>query len=389
LPKGISPPVDDQTIDRLLAIAEAEYSHPGNRFEDGIGRAMVAVLASPRFLFRVEEVDPAEAEKLHPQIDEYALASRLSYFLWSTMPDNELFRLADKGELRKNLPAQVKRMLDSSRSDELVQNFVGQWLQTRDVEGIALNEQAIMAREDDELRKMLEAAQNAKGDFERRAAFRALRFRRQKSVEFTPELRKAMQQEDEMLFAYILRENRSIRELIDADYAFLNDKLAAHYGLPSVGGPQMRKVELPKDSARGGILTSGAVLLVSSNPDRTSPVKRGLFVLDNVLGNPPPPPPPDIPALEESEKAAGDTQPTLRALLELHRSKALCSSCHSRMDPLGFASKTLTPWECGGTRNADSRLNLQGNSLQARRLSRLRSSSMCWSMSGVATFIAA
>ena len=160
-----------------------------------------------------------------------------------------------------------------------MQNFVGQWLQTRDVEGIALNEQAIMAREDDELRKMLEAAQNAKGEFERRAAFRALRFRRNKTVEFTPDLRKAMQQEDEMLFAYILRENRSIKELIDADYAFLNDKLATHYGLPDVRGPQMRKVELPKDSARGGILTSGAVLWSAPTPTglprQTRPVCAG------------------------------------------------------------------------------------------------------------------
>jgi hypothetical protein len=332
--------VDKDTVDRLLAIAEAEYSHPGNRFEDGIGRAMVAVLASPRFLFRIEEVDPAEADKAYPQIDEYSLASRLSYFLWSTMPDDELFALADKGELRKNLAAQVKRMLEHLRSGELVDNFVGQWLQVRDVEGISVNEQAVMAREDEELRKLLEAAQKAQkaqNEQDRRAAFRALRSRRQKTVEFTPDLRRAMQQEVEMLFAYILKENRSIRELIDANYAFLNERLAAHYGVPEVRGQQMRRVDLPKDSARGGILTSGAVLLVSSNPDRTSPVKRGLFVLDNVLGNPPPPPPPDVPALDESEKAAGETQPTLRALLELHRSKALCSSCHSRMDPLGLA----------------------------------------------------
>jgi hypothetical protein len=252
------------------------------------------------------------------------------------MPDDELFALANKGELRNNLAAQVKRMLADRRSEALVQNFVGQWLQVRDVEGISINEQAIIAREDPDLRKLLEQARNAKDDFARRAAFRALRFRQQTKVELNGDLRKAMQQEAEMLFGYIIENDRSVRELIDSDYTFLNERLATHYGLPDVRGQQMRRVSLPKDSPRGGVLTMGAVLVVTSNPDRTSAVKRGLFVLDNILASAPPPPPANIPALEESAKEFKDKEPTLRELLEVHRSKPLCSSCHSRMDPVGL-----------------------------------------------------
>ncbi len=334
--KAYRRPVEDATLDRLLQLAETEYLHPGKTFEDGIRRAMVAVLASPRFLFRIEEIDPAHAEEAHPPLDDWSLASRLSYFLWSTMPDDELFKLAEKGELRANLPQQIKRMIADRRSEALVQNFVGQWLQVRDVEGIAINEQAVMAREDTELTKLLEQAKNATDDFARRAAFRALRFRQQNKVQLDGDLRRAMQQEVEMQFGYILRNNRSVCELIDADYAFLNERLAAHYGIADVKGPMMRRVDLAKDSPRGGVLTSGAVLVVTSNPDRTSAVKRGLFVLDSMLGTAPPPPPANVPALEESAKDFKDKEPTLRELLEMHRDKPLCSSCHSRMDPVGL-----------------------------------------------------
>jgi Protein of unknown function (DUF1592)/Protein of unknown function (DUF1588)/Protein of unknown function (DUF1587)/Protein of unknown function (DUF1585)/Protein of unknown function (DUF1595)/Planctomycete cytochrome C len=334
--KAFRRPPDDEILGRLVGLAEATYSLPDKKFEEGIQRALIAILSSPRFLFRIEGPDPAHEGASHPPVDEYALASRLSYFLWSSMPDDELFRLADRGELRTNLAAQVKRMLKDSRSEALVENFVGQWLQVRDVEGASVNERAIAAREDDELRKLLEAAQNAKDDMERRAAFRALRSRRQNNVELTADLRRAMQDEVNMLFGHILRENHSLLELIDCDYAFLNEKLAQHYGIKDVAGPQMRKVSLPEDSPRGGVLTSAAVLIVTSNPDRTSPVKRGLFILDNIVGSPPPPPPGNVPLLEESEKAVTDHPPTMKELLELHRAKPLCSSCHSRMDPLGL-----------------------------------------------------
>jgi hypothetical protein len=150
-------------------------------------------------------------------------------------------------------------------------------------------------------------------------------------------LRWAMREETQLSFQYVMRENRSVLELVESDYTFLNQRLATHYGITNVVGKEMRRVTLPADSPRGGILTDGSVLVVTSNPTRTSPVKRGLFILDNVLGIPPPPPPANIPPLEASEKAFADHQPTLRETLEIHRGKPLCSSCHNRMDPLGLS----------------------------------------------------
>jgi hypothetical protein len=380
-------PADDRTVDRLVAIAEEGYSRPGKKFEEGIGQAMVAVLASPRFVFRVEPPTPGDAKlaaaKAAP-VDDYALASRLSYFLWSTMPDDELIDLARRGELRQNLPAQVKRMLADPRSDALVQNFVGQWLQVRDVEGIAIDARTVLARDngqEKELQKELEefrariaaaqaqqqqpnarqpgadtgvgaqtrpaaagagagagtAVAGAQGAGQGRAnGQRRPRFFAKPAVELDEPLRLAMRNETEMFFGYVMHEDRSILDLIDSNYTFLNERLAKHYGVPGVTGEQMRRVELPKDSPRGGVLTQGTVLTVTSNPTRTSPVKRGLFILDNIVGTPTPPPPADIPQLEESEKAFKDHEPSTREILEVHRSKALCSSCHSRMDPLGL-----------------------------------------------------
>jgi hypothetical protein len=346
-------PVDDRTVERLVGIAETAYSQPGKRFEDGIARAIVPVLASPKFLFRVEETEPASSFKVHPFVDEHALASRLSYFLWSTMPDDELFRLADRHELRKNLDAQVKRMLADKRSEALVQNFVGQWLQTRDVEGIDINARVVLARDSGEERDFqrrrqrfqeLNAIPDEKKTPEQKAELQAMfgqrRGRnRQPQIELDRDLRRAMREETEMSFAHIVRENRSVLELIDADYTFLNEKLAKHYNLTNldVTGPEMRRVSLPADSPRGGVLTHGAALVVTSNPTRTSPVKRGLFILDNILGLPTPPPPPDIPNLEDSEKETEGRKPTLREVLAIHREKPLCASCHNRMDPLGLA----------------------------------------------------
>ncbi|HTH46307.1 MAG TPA: DUF1592 domain-containing protein [Candidatus Limnocylindria bacterium] len=359
--KAFRRPVEERSLDRLVAIAEAGYREPGRSFEDGVATAMVPILASPRFLFRVENLEPTASTPgpgspapLGLAIDEYALASRLSYFLWSTMPDAELFRLAEHHELRRNLPVQVKRMLADPRSTALTENFVGQWLQVRDVEGIDINARAVMSRdrgdekEQQATRKRFEelrAKSSLTPDEEKERTALLEKFRRFFRVpvqELDRDLRRALRQETEMSFAHVVREDRSVLELIECDYTFLNEKLAKHYGLtnvvgPNFTGPEMRRVTLPADSPRGGVLTDGAVLVVTSNPTRTSPVKRGLFVLDNILGIPPPPPPPDIPNLEESEKGFGDHQPTLRETLELHRSKPLCSSCHNRMDPLGLA----------------------------------------------------
>jgi hypothetical protein len=346
-------PVEDRTIDRLVTIAESIYTQPGKRFEDGIAQAVVPLLASPKFLFRIEEAESASRSKAPLLLDEFALASRLSYFLWSTMPDEELFRLAGRRKLRQNLDAQVKRMLADKRSEALVQNFVGQWLQTRDVEGIDINARVVLARDSGEERDFQRRRQrfqelNAIPDenktpeqkAELQAMFNQRRGRnRQPQIELDRDLRRAMREETEMSFAHIMRANRSVLELLDANYTFLNEKLAKHYNLTNldVTGPEMRRVSLPAGSPRGGVLGQGAVLVVTSNPTRTSPVKRGLFILDNILGLPTPPPPPDIPNLEDSDKPQGGRQPTLREVLAVHREQPLCSSCHNRMDPLGLA----------------------------------------------------
>jgi hypothetical protein len=344
-------PVDDETKDRLAALAETVAARKGQTFESGVAQAMTAVLTSPRFLFR-EEAAEVNSPGRYPAIDEYALASRLSYFLWSSMPDGELIRLAEGHRLRENLHAQVARMLADPRSAELVRNFVGQWLQARDIETVLINAGAVISRDEPldpeaERRRTrfralirkppeeLTAAekkelQDARGSFVRS-------FRRFREFELIGELRRAMRRETEMLFEHIVRGNRSLLELLDSNYTFLNERLAKHYGIPGVQGDQMRKVELPGESPRGGILTQGTVLAVTSNPSRTSPVKRGLYILDNILGSPPPPPPPNVPALEDSAKTKGGKPLTLRESMVLHRNQPSCAACHARMDPLGLA----------------------------------------------------
>jgi hypothetical protein len=350
--KAFRRPADDETVERLTSLAESHYTQPGKTFEAGLAHAMAAVLASPRFLFREERTEATRPGEGQPFVDDYSLASRLSYFLWSSMPDAELFRLAAAGELRKNLPAHVKRMLSDWRADALVQNFAGQWLQTRDVESIEIDGRAVLSRDEKkdpdrdrvrarfrELREKPEAKLTAeeKAELEkmRTEFFRKFGARR----DLSGETRYAMRRETELYFGYVIHEDRSILELLDSNYTFLNERLARHYGLTNLdlSGSEMHRVTLPADCPRGGILTMGTVLVVTSNPTRTSPVKRGLFILDNVLGNPAPPPPPNLPTLEDSEKEFKDHDPTLRELLATHRSKPLCASCHSRLDPPGLA----------------------------------------------------
>jgi mono/diheme cytochrome c family protein len=348
-------PVESETLDRLVAVAEQTYSQKGASFESGISQAMVAVLASPRFLFREEGVDPTAASGSgHPFVDEHALASRLSYFLWSTMPDAELFRLAGEGKLRTNLAAQVDRMMRDTRFEGFIRNFVGQWLQARDVETTQIDSRQVLMREAKpdpdfeakrarftELRRKPESevtAEEKKWMDEMRPLFQR-RNSQPLRAELNGELRRAMRMETEKTFAYVVRENRSFRELLDGNYTFLNERLAKHYDLGDLGvkGDELRRVELPADSPRGGLLTQGTVLVVTSNPTRTSPVKRGLFILENILGTPPPPAPPDVPPLEDAAKAMKEKTLTLRETLELHRQQPLCSGCHNRMDPLGLA----------------------------------------------------
>lgn len=345
-------PVDDDSLNRLIALAESVYQD-GDTFESGIAKSMTAVLASPKFLFREEFPDPLDESDL-PLIDEYSLASRLSYFLWSSMPDAELMNLAEEGKLRSNLEQQIARLLADDKSTALAKNFVGQWLRARAVETIQINGAAVLSREPqmvdpeqdvrrrrffDLFRKGSErtAEEDAEYQVEKEGFLRS--FQTGGSGDLTDEVRQAMRRESELLFEYIVQNDRSLLDLVDSNYTFLNEPLWAHYqiaGVDGVEGDEMRLVQLPANSLRGGILTQGTTLVVTSNPDRTSPVKRGLFILENLLGTPPPAPPPNIPALEDVESDSEKTL-TLRETLAIHRSNALCSSCHNQMDPLGLA----------------------------------------------------
>jgi hypothetical protein len=306
-------PVDEATLNRLVALAENTAQQPGMNFEGGIGQALTAILAAPRFLFRAEiQPEPNNAGRI-VAVDEFALASRLSYFLWSSLPDDELLKLAGEGKLRANLRSQVDRLLADPRSKRFVSNFVGQWLQTRDVEGINVDVVRFLGVKNNE-------------------AYRI----------FNSRLREAMRAETELLFSHLLTENGSALDLLTADYTFLNEQLASFYGIPNVRGPEMRKVTLPANSPRrGGVLTHASTLVVTSNPTRTSPVKRGLFILENILGTPAPPAPPNVPQLEETRKRGKSL--TMREMMVIHRGNALCASCHARMDPLGLALENFTP----------------------------------------------
>ncbi|HZZ56233.1 MAG TPA: DUF1592 domain-containing protein [Opitutaceae bacterium] len=343
-------PVDDDTVNRLVDLADSVAAQPGGTFEGGVAQAMVAVLASPRFIFRVEDVEPAAPGEVYPKVDEYALASRLSYFFWSSMPDDELFRLASENRLRANLQAQVTRMLADPRSREFIRNFTGQWLEARDIPTVQIDGLAVYLREhpNPAIEKAFAVFQRVSQvpDDQRtpedKAAFALARktfigLIKSPKPQLTDSLREAMQRETEMNFAYVIRQDRPLTELLDCNYTFLNAELARHYGIPGVVGDQMRRVVLPPGSVRGGILTEGTVLAVTSNPTRTSPVKRGVFVLDAVLGMRPPPPPPNLPALEDAASPEVLRTLTLRENLKLHATNPSCAACHARMDPLGLA----------------------------------------------------
>jgi hypothetical protein len=283
-------------VDRLLKLVELSQTE-GENFNASMALALQAILVSPHFLFRVE-LDPQPNEpKAVRTLSDYEVATRLSYFLWSSMPDDELFAQARLGTLRQadNLEKQVRRMLADSKAQALVENFAGQWLQLRN----------------------LRTAAPDKGEY----------------PAFDEPLRVAMQQETELFFGAILREDRSVLEFLDADYTFVNGRLARHYGMTGIEGDTFRKVPLDRER-RGGVLGHASVLTVTSNPTRTSPVKRGKWVLENLLGAAPPPPPPDVPPLEEQPTAAATG--SLRERMVQHRAKADCAICHNRMDPLGF-----------------------------------------------------
>ena len=300
-------PIKRGTIDRLVAIVNEVDSKAGKSFEDGIREAITTCLCSPRFLFRIEiQPEPDNPGKI-VLLDEYALAARLSFFLWGSVPDDELLSLAFHKKLRSDLPAQVERMLADPRSKRLVQNFVGQWLQTRDVATTPLAPHVILGVGD----------------------------RRDAAKLFDVRLLDDMTTETELFFDFILRNDRPAEELISAQYSFLNERLAKFYGIAGVTGEKFVKVDLNNHPERGGVLTQGSYLIISSNPTRTSPVKRGLFVLDNLLGTPAPPPPPNTPQLEDIAEQAGPN-PTMREMMQIHRDSPDCRGCHARMDPIGL-----------------------------------------------------
>lgn len=288
--------ITDSDIRPLLAFYERGRKE--GDFDHGIEKALSAMLVSPDFLFRVER-DPKDAAPGSVyRVNDFALASRLSFFLWSSIPDDQLLDLAEQGKLKDPvvLQQQVRRMLDDPKSQALVDNFAGQWLYLRNL-------------------------QISKPDPD---AF----------PEFDDSLRQAFRTETSLFFQNILREDHSVLELLDANYTFLNQRLAQHYGIPNVYGPQFRKVMLT-DPNRGGLLGQGSILTVTSYPNRTSVVQRGKWILENLLGAPPPPPPPDVPDLKPTGKDG--KQLTMREAMEMHRANPVCASCHARMDPLGFA----------------------------------------------------
>jgi hypothetical protein len=307
--RGYRRTLDEASQQRLAAVAEATVAG-GGTIDEAVVAALTAVLASPRFLFREERAAENSPEgRRAVLIDEFSLASRLSYFLWSTMPDDRLLELAAARRLRDQLDEEIARMIADPKADAFGRNFVGQWLQIRDVPHIAFDLRRILGIKDSgEANKI-----------------------------FSSEVRQAMQQETEMLFLHLLRENQPATDLLIGKQTFLNEPLARFYGIDDVKGREMRLVSLAADSHRRGLLTHASFLAVTSNPTRTSPVKRGLFILENLLGTPPPPAPPNVPALEEvaaKEKLSGLS---MREALEQHRREPLCNSCHARFDPLGLA----------------------------------------------------
>jgi hypothetical protein len=252
--------------------------------------------------------------------------------------------LARDGGLREQLPQQVDRMLTDPKADAFVSNFVGQWLRTRDVPQASVDAAVVMGygEELEELRQWFRSffrRGGRRGEMSDEDQAKIDRYREIRAIvdRIDDDLKQSMRQETEQFVEYVIRNDVSILDLLDCDYTFLNEKLAGHYGIPGVEGREMRKVELPKESPRGGVLTQASMLLVTSNPTRTSPVKRGLFVLDNILGTPAPPAPAAVPELEASADRFQDRKPTLRELLAVHRESELCASCHARMDPLGLA----------------------------------------------------
>jgi len=289
-------PVAEEDLQALLDFYKTGRGQGG--FESGIEMALRRMLVDPQFLFRIERTPAGVAPGSAYPISNLEMASRLSFFLWSSIPDDELLEAAERGRLQDSavLKRQVKRMLADPRSKALVSNFAGQWLYLRNMD--------LVTPDPD-------------------------RF-----PDFDENLRKAFQMETQLLFESMLREDRSVVDLLDADYTFLNERLARHYGIPNIYGSRFRRVKLTGEERRG-LLGQGGVLTVTSYATRTSPVLRGKWLLENILGTPPPPPPPNVPSLKVEDQNGKPA--SIRERLAQHRANPVCAACHSRIDPLGFA----------------------------------------------------
>ena len=290
-------PSTESDLKPLMALYDyGRKDEVAGSFDNGIEMALRGLLVSPDFLFRIEH-DPLAGTGAVHRVNDFELASRLSFFLWSSVPDDELLKLAEEGKLKdpKVLQQQTARMMDDPKSKAFVNNFAGQYLFVRNLE--------TQKPDPDEF------------------------------PEFDNGLRRSFEEETTLFFNAIVRENRPVTALLDAKFTFLNERLAEFYGVPGVHGPQFRRVEIT-DPNRGGILGQGSLLTVTSYPNRTSVVQRGKWVLENLLGTPPPPPPPNVPSLDPHGK---DGKLSMRQAMEEHRANPVCASCHSRMDPIGFA----------------------------------------------------
>ncbi len=311
-------PVTDAEVDKLAGFIKLAQAQ-GDTFDQGVRVALEAILVSPDFLFRIEHDRAPDDPTQQHRINDYELATRLSYFLWSSLPDDDLFAAAEKGTLHQPevLNAEVARMMHDPKSLALVDNFAGQWLQLRNLDSV-------------------------KPDPD-------------KFPEFDEELRASMKEETRLFFKSVIDEDRSILDFLTARYTFVNERLAKFYGIDGVTGRDFRKVDLT-GTPRGGLLTQASVLTVSSYPNRTSVVIRGKWVLENLLNAPPPPPPPDVPSLDE--KGLGVTV-SLRQQMEIHRANPVCASCHTKMDPLGFGLENFNA--IGQYRTADGKFPIDSS----------------------------
>lgn len=297
LTRAFRRPATDEEVERFLLLIELAEKR-GDTFEQAMQLAVQGALVSPHFLFRIELHPRPDDPQQNHQLGDYALASRLSYFLWSSMPDQELFDLAKSGKLQneQTLREQTARMLADPRAESIVENFATQWLNLRNLDEITPDPDQF--------------------------------------PDFSEELRSDMQQESQEFFAAVMRENGSILDFLDGKYTFVNERLAKYYGIGGVKGDEFRRVSL-NGTPRAGVLTHASILTLTSNPGRTSPVKRGKWIMENILGTPPPPAPMGVPELEETIASAPDNL-SLREQMELHRKDPGCAACHVTMDAIGF-----------------------------------------------------